>query len=70
MTDEINANLKRLGEINDPFPLLLCRAGILKSELARRLGITPNSVSNWKDSPPKYAVAYLELLIEYNRVRP
>ena len=49
---------------------LLKRAGITKSELGRKLGLTANGVSKWKDSPPKYAVAYLELLIEYNRVRP
>lgn len=49
---------------------LLLRAGITKAELARRLGLSPNTVSKWRDSPPRYAVAYLELLIEYNRVRP
>ena len=52
------------------FQGLLDRAGIRKAELARRLGITANAVSLWKDSPPQYAIAYLELLIEYNRVRP
>lgn len=52
------------------FSALLGRAGITKAELARRLGITPNAVSKWGASPPKYATAYLELLIEYNRVRP
>ena len=49
---------------------LLERAGINKAELARRLKMHPNSISNWGDNPPGYAVAYLELLIEYNRVRP
>ena len=49
---------------------LLGRAGISKAELARRLGITANAVSKWRDSGPRYAVAYLELLIEFNRVRP
>ena len=46
---------------------LLKRAGLTKAELARRLKITPQTVSNWKDAPPGYAVAYLELLIEFNR---
>lgn len=49
---------------------LLERAGLTRAELARRLGVTANAVSKWRDSPPKYAVAYLELLVEYNRVRP
>jgi len=49
---------------------LLDRAGIRKAELARRLGLNPRSVSAWGDSPPGYAIAYLRLLIEYNRVRP
>lgn len=52
------------------FKALLERAGITKAELGRRLGLSPRTVSAWGDSPPRYAVAYLELLIEYNRVRP
>jgi len=49
---------------------LLSRAGITKAELARRLGITANGVSKWRGYPPQYARTYLELLIEYNRIRP
>lgn len=49
---------------------LLSRSGITKADLARRLGVTPNGVCKWKYRLPQYAVAYLELLIEYNRVRP
>ena len=52
------------------FKELLARAGITKAELARRLGINANSVGNWKDEPRPYAVAYLELLISYNRIAP
>jgi predicted transcriptional regulator len=52
------------------FSGLITRAGITKAELARLLGITSNAVSKWGDNPPRYAVAYLELLIEFNRVRP
>lgn len=52
------------------FKKLLGRAGISKAELARRLGLHANSITNWGNCPPQYAVAYLELLIEYNRVRP
>lgn len=49
---------------------LLERAGIRRADLARRLGITPNAVTAWAGNPPKYAEAYLLLLVEYNRLRP
>lgn len=52
------------------FKELLERSGITKAELARRLGLNPRSVSAWGASPPQYAVAYLELLIEYRRIAP
>lgn len=50
------------------FKKLLLEAGITKAELARRLGVSPDCVSAWKDKPQKYAVTYLELLVKYNRV--
>ena len=52
------------------FKQLLIRAGISKAKLSRDLGLHVNTVTNWGANPPKYAVVYLELLIEYNRVRP
>ena len=57
-------------QLTRPFIELLVRAGLTKAELARRLGITARAVAGWKDEPPGYAVAYLELLVDYNRVRP
>jgi len=54
----------------DEFKKLLERAGITKAELARRLGLSARGVSNWGAEPPQYALAYLNLLVEYNRVRP
>lgn len=36
--------------------------GLTKSKLAREMGIKPNTVSKWGDSPPGYALAYLDLL--------
>jgi len=49
---------------------LLKRAGITKAELSRRIGTTKSGISKWGERPPKYAIAYLELLIEFNRIRP
>lgn len=48
---------------------LLKDAGITKAELSRRLGINARTVSAWGSNPPQYAVAYLTLLNDYNRVR-
>ncbi len=52
------------------FKDLLDFAGVTKAELARRLGLNPRTVSAWGSNPPSYAVAYLELLVEYKRVAP
>ena len=52
------------------FKALLKRSGITRAELARRLGVTESSVYRWSTRVPGYAVAYLELLVDYNRVRP
>ena len=52
------------------FTALLERSGLSKAELSRRLGVTPQTVTSWKESAPKYAIAYLELWIAYSRVRP
>ena len=52
------------------FTELLKRAGISKAELARKLGMNPRSISAWGEDAPRYAVAYLELLIEFNRYAP
>lgn len=52
------------------FIYLLKRAGITKAELSRRLQVNPRTVSAWGQDAPGYAIAYLELLIEYNRVAP
>ena len=58
------------GEVAVTFEESLERAGITKAELARRLGVNPRTVSMWKDEPPQYAMVYILLLIEYNRIRP
>ncbi len=52
------------------FKDLLSRAGISKAELSRRLGLNPRTISSWKNNPPKYAIEYLLLLIEFNRIAP
>ena len=45
------------------FSQLLERAGLTKAELARRLDMNPRSMTQWGDTAPGYAVAYLELWI-------
>ena len=46
-------------------------AGITKTQLAQRLGLRKTTVYDWHDSTiPRWAVAYLELWIEYQRLRP
>lgn len=52
------------------FKDILQRAGITKAELSRRLGLNIRTVASWKNDPPRYAEAYLEQLIELNRLRP
>lgn len=48
---------------------LLIAARMSKAELARRLGVTANTVTNWKIQCPQYVIAYLELFIECERYR-
>ena len=57
------------------FMELLSRAGITRAVLARRLNVSESSVYRWSNdlrqsNIPGYATAYLELLVEFNRVRP
>lgn len=54
---------------NQQFRSLLAAAGMRKSQLARALGIRKTTVSRWGSEPPQYAVAYLEVLAELNRIR-
>jgi hypothetical protein len=48
------------------FKELLGEAGITKTELARRLGRSANAATKWSGNEPKYARAYLELMIAHN----
>ena len=34
---------------------------LTKTDFANKLGVGPTTVSQWKDNPPKYALAYLDL---------
>ena len=55
--------------LDSKFKALLDSAQITQSDLSRRLGISPTSISKWhKIGVPQYAVAYLELLAKYNRL--
>jgi DNA-binding transcriptional regulator YiaG len=52
------------------FSAMLVRAGLKKADLARALGVTPGTVSRWKETPPQTVLAYLRAVIELNRYRP
>ena len=43
------------------FEQLLADNGWRKADLGRALGVSATTVSRWNDSPPRYALAYLEL---------
>lgn len=47
---------------------LLREADLRKTELGRILGVHGDTVSRWKDDPPQYAVAYLELYVGLKRL--
>ena len=42
---------------------LLKRSGLSKRKLAKRLGVDPSTVTNWRDHAPQYVIAYLEIYI-------
>ncbi len=46
------------------FEDLLTMAGYTKKDLAADIGKAPESVSRWRDQPPEYVVAYLEVVVE------
>lgn len=47
----------------------LKEAGLTKSLLSQNLGLHPNTVTLWQDNPPKYARAYVDILIRYQRAK-
>ncbi len=53
----------------EPFTVLLAKSGLTKAELSRRLGITAHQVSVWGPNAPRYAMAYLELLVKLKEVQ-
>ena len=52
-----------------PFGRLLMSAGLTKRELAERLGVSAHQVSVWKQNPPLYALAYLELYVKLKEAK-
>lgn len=51
------------------FATLLKDAGISKAELARQLGVHPQTVTQWGINPPQYAIKAAELMVENKRLR-
>jgi hypothetical protein len=43
--------------------------GWRRVDLARRLGLAPESISRWKGEPPDYVVAYLDAMLAIKRMR-
>ena len=51
---------------------LLKSAGITQADLARALGLHPNTITAWHGQPPQYARAYLEVVADaaaYQRLK-
>ena len=46
----------------------LVELGWSRNELARRLGLHRNTVSNWGNALPPYALAYLRLMLGLRRL--
>lgn len=51
------------------FSRLVRLAGLTKIELAKKLGLSKGTVYNWGENPPKYVLAYLEILTELNKYK-
>ena len=49
-------------DVTSHFDALLESTGLSRAGLAAKLGVDRATVSRWGDDPPRYAVAYLELL--------
>jgi len=41
---------------------ILARLGWSRKYFAERIGVSPDTVSRWKDDPPQLVMLYLELL--------
>jgi hypothetical protein len=54
---------------NVTFEDLLTMTGYTKKDLAADLGKAPESVSRWRDKPPAYVVAYLEVVAENDALK-
>lgn len=50
---------------------LIDRSGLSRAQIARRLGISKRIAWKWTDETfPQYARAYVQLFIEYQKLRP
>lgn len=52
----------------DEFDKLLTELGWARNELARRLGLAPESISRWQ-VPPRYALVYLRAMTHIKALR-
>lgn len=52
----------------DGLDVAIQEAGLTKADLARRLGVSVNTVQKWRRSAPQYVMAYLDVVTELNWV--
>ena len=52
----------------DDFQGQLELLGWSQAELARRLGIHQNTITKWRNEPPKYAAEYLKVCVMAKRM--
>ena len=43
--------------------------GLTKKQLSKELGVSPEQVTRWGEDPPRYAVAYVNLMREVRALR-
>lgn len=51
----------------DSFETMMAELGWRKRELSDRLGVHPNTVTQWAEKTPQHVMAYLSMAVELKR---